>query len=263
MNPLLKWPGGKRRLVATIREHFPEQFGRYFEPLCGGSALFFSLEAANATLSDANAELIRCYQAVAEQPEDIIDILSCIPNTHEEYYKIRAWQPDNTVQRAAKMLYLCRLSFNGIYRVNLRGEYNVPYGKKTHLTSCDPDLIRCASDLLRTVDFLHGDFALALETAQPGDLVYLDPPYTVAHSQNGFIKYNQTLFSWADQQRLAILAEELRLRGCHVLVSNAEHHSTRDLYLTFETVEITRHSIISASSAGRKQVTELLFVGRP
>lgn len=263
MNPLLKWPGGKRRLTATIREHFPDQYGRYFEPMCGGAALFFSLEREHTTLNDVNSDLIGCYEAVAQSPEAVIDILSTFVNTEEEYYRIRSWSVTNSIERAAKMLYLCSLSFNGIYRVNLRGEHNVPYGRKTHVLPCDPNLIRGASRLLNTANLSHGDFRVVLEAVQAADLVYFDPPYTVAHSQNGFIKYNQTIFSWSDQQRLAVLAEELRQHGCFVLVSNAEHQTIRDLYPHFDAVEITRHSIIAASSTARRQVTELLFVGRP
>ena len=263
MNPLLKWPGGKRRLLTTILEHFPERHGRYFEPLCGGAALFFSLEEHHATLNDVNPDLIECYQAVAQNPENVIDILSNLANTEEAYYRVRSWNVKNSAEKSAKMIYLCRLSFNGIYRVNLRGEYNVPYGRKTHISSCDADLIRSASRLLNTANLMHGSFRQALETVEAGDLVYFDPPYTVAHSHNGFIKYNQTLFSWRDQQRLASLAEELRQNGCFVLVSNAEHQTIRDLYPSFDTVEITRHSVIAASGTARKQVTELLFVGRP
>lgn len=263
MSPLLKWPGGKRRLLTAIREHLPERYGRYFEPLCGGAALFFSLEEPHATLNDVNPDLIECYQTVAQSSENVIDILSGLPNTEETYYHVRSWRGENPVERSAKMLYLCRLSFNGIYRVNLRGEYNVPYGRKTHVSSYDANLIRNASRLLNTTNLVQGGFGQAIETAEAGDLVYFDPPYTVAHSQNGFIKYNQTLFSWGDQQRLASLAESLRQDGCFVLVSNAEHQSVRDLYPSFDVVEITRHSIIAASSTARKQVTELLFVGRP
>jgi DNA adenine methylase len=157
------------------------------------------------------------------------------------------------------MIYLITLAFNGIYRVNLRGEFNVPYGYKTHLDPCDGDRIRRASELLRTAVVRDYDFEEALRPATRGDLVYLDPPYTVAHGNNGFVKYNAKIFSWEDQVRLARAAKELVNKGCTVIVSNADHGSIRRLYLGFKTAVLERNSVIAASSDFRSRITECVF----
>jgi DNA adenine methylase len=157
------------------------------------------------------------------------------------------------------MIYLCTLSFNGIYRQNLKGEFNVPYGYKTHLKHYDIDRLREASSQLQRREILYGDFESAVEDAQRGDLVYFDPPYTVAHGNNGFVKYNAKIFSWDDQKRLARTALRLKRLGCHVIVSNADHPSIRELYPGFEVHEIQRFSVMSASAEFRRPVRECLF----
>lgn len=263
MTPLLKWPGGKRRLIAEIERHVPQSYGRYFEPFCGGAALFFFLEPKSATISDSNSDLIECYDAICEHPNEVIEVLSGLPNTKQKYYEVRSWRANTEIERAARLIYLCRLSFNGIYRVNLSGVFNVPYGYKTHLSSCDTNQILMASKVLTGTTLLHGDFERSISSAAPGDLIYFDPPYTVAHSQNGFIKYNSKIFSWSDQERLANVAETLRQNGCHVLVSNASHESIRSLYGGFSEVLIERQSVIAAAKNARKLVEESLFVGTP
>jgi DNA adenine methylase len=157
------------------------------------------------------------------------------------------------------LIYLTSLAFNGIYRVNLSGQFNVPYGYKTHLSPCDEVRIRESSISLKSAVITHQDFEPALHDARQGDLVYLDPPYTVAHGNNGFIKYNAKIFSWKDQLRLAAVARQLAGRGCTVLVSNADHSSIRELYQRFETKRLERNSVIAASEDFRSVVTECLF----
>src|SRR5207247_983720 len=134
-------------------------------------------------------------------------------------------RPRTAISRAARLIYLTNLSFNGIYRLNFRGEFNVPYGHRSHRRPVEPTLIRTASSLLRAAQVRCDDFEVTLRRARVGDVVYLDPPYTVAHSNNGFIRYNARLFSWCDQQRLAIGARRAADRGAFVVVTNADHES--------------------------------------
>ncbi|WP_082538961.1 Dam family site-specific DNA-(adenine-N6)-methyltransferase [Lysobacter sp. Root494] len=258
--PLIKWPGGKRALVPKLIEHFPARFNRYYEPFFGGGALFFALQPAKAVLSDINQDLINCYRRVKEQPDDLIKALKRLRNSEEDYYRVRESKPRTELTKAARLLYLTRLSFNGIHRVNLRGEFNVPYGYKTHLDSVDDDLLRCTSDVLQNAKLEHGDFEETTAGAQPGDLVYFDPPYTVAHANNGFVKYNEHIFSWADQIRLAKHARALAAKGCHVFVSNAHHDSIDELYSGTRKIVIERFSVIAASSTHRRKITESLFI---
>jgi len=260
--PLLKWPGGKRAIVKHILPLIPSEFGRYFEPFLGGGALFFALLPTHAVLADKNAELINCYRWVQKAPEELISLLSKMQNSAEAYYQIRNTEPHNEIERAARLIYLTTLSFNGIHRVNLDGRFNVPYGYKTHLSPCDPLRIRSASASLQGKTLQCGDFAESVQEAKSGDVVYLDPPYTVAHGSNGFLKYNAKIFSWEDQERLANLALELDKRGCSVLVSNADHVTLRTLYSRFFTLTIERPSRIAAQGIYRKAITECLFHNR-
>ena len=147
--PLLKWPGGKRRLVQIILRLVPQDLGRYYEPFFGGGALFFALQPRVARLSDRNAELISAYLQIRNHPEDVIRQLCKLKNSETDYYATRSSTPRIDSARAARTIYLTTLAFNGIHRVNLRGEFNVPYGRKTHLRPCEPEKIIAASKLLK------------------------------------------------------------------------------------------------------------------
>ena len=257
--PLLKWPGGKRALAKDIAALMPKTFNCYYEPFLGGGALFFALKPERSVLADNNSELMDCYMQVRDHPDTVIAHLSKLKNSETEYYAVRASRPTGEAARAARLIYLATLSFNGIHRVNLRGEFNVPYGHKTHLLACDPVKIYEASAVLALAQLRCGDFEQSVADAQPGDVVYLDPPYTVAHGNNGFLKYNAKIFSWEDQRRLATLAAALHCRGCHVIVSNADHPSIEALYRDFKTKKVTRASVIAASARHRRAVTECVF----
>jgi DNA adenine methylase len=260
--PLLKWPGGKRSLLSKILPLIPSSFNRYFEPFFGGGAVFFALQPRKAYISDNNAELIQAYSQVRDQPESVIRELRKLRNSEKNYYKIRSEAPKRAAARAARLIYLATLAFNGIYRVNLKGVFNVPYGYKTHLEPCDPARIRESSAALRKAIIRAQDFEEALRHAQSGDLIYLDPPYTVMHGNNGFIKYNAKIFSWEDQIRLAQIARDLAEKGCTVIVSNADHSSIRNLYPNFSVAKFERGSIIAASSKHRARITECVFLRR-
>jgi DNA adenine methylase len=257
--PLIKWPGGKRTLAPTILKLVPDAFETYYEPFFGGGAIFFALQPARAVLSDANTELINAYIQVRDAPESLASVLGLYKNSESNYYKIRATSPRTPIRKAARLLYLTRLSFNGIHRVNLRGEFNVPYGYKDHLSPIDKNQLWAASIALRDAELLSGDFEVTTRNADSGDVVYFDPPYTVAHANNGFIKYNERIFSWHDQQRLAEHARTLAKRGCRVVVSNADHPSIHKLYKGFHCHVVKRPSVIAASSQHRRQITECVF----
>lgn len=262
--PLIKWPGGKRALAAKIIDFVPPIYGRYFEPFFGGGAVFFSLRPRNAVIADLNADLIDCYKQIKQSPQNLLRVLKTYKNTEASYYKLRHTRPRTDVTRAARFLYLMRLSFNGIHRVNLRGEFNVPYGYKSYLTTVDESALLQTSQALQTTELRKGDFQDTTRDAIAGDLVYFDPPYTVAHSNNGFLKYNEQIFSWSDQERLAEHAKRLAQRGCFVLVSNASHWSISDLYSGAKEIKLERSSVIAASSEHRKTITESLFIlGQP
>lgn len=256
--------GGKRLLLKHILPLIPE-FSVYYEPFLGGGALFFALQPRASVLADKNAELVNAYLQVRDHCEKVIAALGKLRNTERDYYENRHRTPQSKIARAARLLYLTRLSFNGIHRVNLHGQFNVPYGYKTHLPTCNADEIRRCSDVLLDAEIRGGDFEATVATARRGDLVYLDPPYTVAHGNNGFLKYNDRIFSWADQIRLARTACDLTKRGCRVVVSNAHHESILNLYRGFNVRIVERESVMAASSRYRRPIKECVFFseGRP
>lgn len=260
--PLVKWPGGKRKLVRSILPLLPAHFGRYYEPFLGGGALFFALQPGLASLSDNNADLICAYTQVRDSAQKVIERLTVLHNSGAAYYRVRSAVPKSDTERAARLIYLSTLSFNGIHRVNLKGEFNVPYGHKKHLPTCDPENLRAASTALQNATIKCQDFELAIASARTGDLVYLDPPYTVAHGSNGFLKYNAKIFSWQDQERLAKSAAALVEKGCSVVVSNADHPSITDLYRGFHVERVERPSVIAAASEFRRRITECVFYRR-
>lgn len=256
--PLIKWAGGKRSLSAQIRP-LVEGYRRYYEPFFGGGAIFFDLTPKQSVLSDLNPELINCYEVTKTQPDELIRKLRTLKNTEELYYRVRASAPRTPVTRAARFIYLCSLSFNGIYRVNQAGQFNVPYGHKSHVIPCDAELIRNVSQQLQSSQLLCADFETIAMRATRGDCVYFDPPYTVAHGNNGFLKYNEKIFSWKDQERLETVALNLANRGVKVVISNADHPSIRKLYKAFRVQTVERWSVISGSADGRKNITECIF----
>jgi len=261
LQPVFKWPGGKRALIPSIEPFICRTYRRLVEPFCGGAALFFHLRPKGALLADRNDELINAYVQLRDNPEELIDRLKQMRNTESAYYEVRDRRPRTHVTRAARIIYLMRLSFNGIYRENLQGDFNVPYGYKTWISAFDEKRLRAASSALQDIEIKAQTYSDTMGSIRKDDLVYVDPPYTVSHNKNGFLKYNQTLFSWDDQKALAKACEEARQQGSLVIVSNADHVEVVELYPEFEYHQIKRYCPISGLADGRKHVTEALFVG--
>jgi DNA adenine methylase len=259
VRPLLKWPGGKRLLAKYILQLMPERYSRYIEPFVGGGAVYFALRPYRAVLGDSNSALINCYRQVRDYPEAVARFLGRMKNSEDCYYSIRKMHPRAPAAEAARLIYLTNLSFNGIYRLNADGDFNVPYGHRPERRPASPNHVRSASNALRAAALVCQDFEVTMTDANDGDVVYLDPPYTVAHSNNGFIRYNARLFSWSDQERLASAAARAVERGAFVIVSNADHNSVRSLYRTFTELQIERESTIASTKNKRKTVIECLF----
>lgn len=264
--PFLKWPGGKRWLAKTIAGIIkPRLNRRYYEPFLGGGAVLFALRPRTATLSDINPELINVYRQVRDHPEKVLARLRRMPVTRDHYYKTRAKEPSCQIKRAAKLLYLNRTAFGGIYRLNRAGRFNVPYGggERTPESLWRDKLIESSSKLLRGVTLSTSDFEEVVDRAGPGDAVYCDPTYSVAHENNGFVRYNERNFSWADQERLAAAAFRAYKRGVLVIVSNAHHQSIRALYSQVAAKRVTRKSLVSTRPDARRTVHEYLLILDP
>jgi DNA adenine methylase len=261
MKPFLKWPGGKRWFVAKYAHLLPPHFGRYIEPFLGSGSVFFHLAPPNALLGDLNSDLIATYIAVREDPDAVEEKLfeHELNHSHDYYYALRDASPRSDIHRAARFIYLNRTCFNGIFRVNLAGTFNVPKGTKNTVIFDDDDFV-AQSKVLRNAEICAIDFEPLIDRATEGDLVFADPPYTVRHNSNAFIKYNETLFSWRDQERLAKALARARSKGAHIVATNANHEAVKALYrdLGFVLKTVSRFSSISASSQSRSQFEELV-----
>jgi DNA adenine methylase len=261
--PFLKWPGGKRWFVANHAHLFPSSFNRYIEPFLGSGSVFFFLRPAKALLGDINPQIVDTYTALKNDWFEVEQHLERHDECHSEsyYYLVRAARPRLLSRRAAQFIYLNRTCFNGIYRVNLEGNFNVPKGTKD-LVLFDGDDFGSVSKLLRRAAIKLADFEVLIDEAKKGDFVFADPPYTVRHNVNGFIKYNENLFSWTDQIRLADSLKRARDRGSKIVATNANHSSVRKLYKDrgFFVRSVSRFSSISAAAESRKDFEELVIL---
>ena len=256
--PFLKWPGGKRWLLA-YEGLFPKKYARYIEPFLGSGSVFFGLNPKTAVISDVNPDLIECYRTVRDDWKKVRSGLLALQPLHsaEFYYKTRATRPDNSVSRAIRFLYLNRTCFNGLYRENRKGQFNVPIGTKTEL-SLESDNFEEISLRLKKASLTTGDFEPVVNKTGKGDFLFIDPPYTVSHNQNGFIKYNNSLFLWEDQIRLRESVVRAKRRGVKILILNADHSSILDLYGNLGNKhKLSRVSLLAGKGGSRRATTEM------
>jgi DNA adenine methylase len=263
--PFLRWAGGKSWLLSDIESFLPMKIKNYYEPFLGGGSIFLYLQEQNrisgqAFLSDINNELIEAYIQVRDNIEEVIQCLKKYRNEEDFYYQLRNASPMTAVEQTARFIFLNRTCFNGIYRVNLKGYFNVPFGFKKYSVFIDYDNLRQISDLLKGVQLFSQDFQRSIESINQGDLVFLDPPYTVAHGNNGFIKYNEKIFAWDDQKRLATSIEMIIERNAYFIMTNAVHESIESLFESCGSRrKLTRFSVIGGKNASRGQRSEYVF----
>ena len=260
ITPPLKWAGGKRWFAAKYAGILPSSFNVYYEPFFGSGALFFSLRPSRAVASDLNSSLVDFYLALRDKPDLVRRYLVEHAHRHsmDYYYKVRSDAPRSATAKAARFLYLNRTCWNGLYRVNMKGQFNVPKGTKEMVLLPSDDFSEVA-DLLRTVEFIHSDFEPVMERARKGDFIFVDPPYTVNHNKNGFLKYNEKIFSWQDQVRLKECVVRAVNRGAKVLVTNAHHESIFKLYQEYDLIKASRASVIAGKKSARGYFNEVLI----
>lgn len=259
--PFLKWAGGKRWLTSSYGDLLPKNYKRYYEVFLGSGAVFFAMSPTQATLSDINEELIECYSVLRDEWQNVVERLHYhhLHHSKDYYYEVRDSKPKLLVNRAARFIYLNRTCWNGLYRVNLRGEFNVPVGTKTNVL-LETDNFEDLSALLKKTELLAADFEEVIDKANSGDFIFADPPYTVRHNLNGFVKYNEKIFRWEDQVRLRDCLVRAKNRGCLILLTNASHPSIVDLYQNdFELLSLSRSSVIAADSKNRGMYDELVI----
>jgi DNA adenine methylase len=263
METFLKWAGGKRWLIKKADHFLPkvDDYNRYCEPFLGGGSIFFHVEPKTSLLSDVNHQLINTYVTVRDSWEELQKILTRYQKQHskEFYYKIRASKPKTNLTKAAQFIYLNRTCWNGLYRVNKNGQFNVPIGTKTNVV-LDSDNFEKVSLLLKQANIEVCDFEVTINRTEVGDFLFIDPPYTVKHNLNGFVKYNENIFSWQDQIRLQKSVRRAIDRGVNVLITNANHSSILELYNGFGEISLLkRASVIAGSSQARGIYSELLI----
>lgn len=258
--PFLRWAGGKTWLIKNLINLKSYNFNNYHEAFLGGAATYFYLSPKNHSfLSDLNGDLIETYQIVRDEINLLIERLKFFSNDEQSYYRTRATLFDTAVDRAARFIFLNQTSFNGLHRVNLKGEYNVPFGfrKKNFL---DEPALRSASRALANTTIFQSDFYLTLENIRLGDLIFLDPPYTVSHNNNGFIEYNEKIFSLEDQMRLSEMIDQIKSKGAFYILTNAAHETIDEIFERGDKkIKLTRGNTIGGLKAKRGQTSEFLF----
>jgi DNA adenine methylase len=268
--PFLKWAGGKAQLLEQFDRFFPERIERYVEPFLGGGAVFFHLQArflaVRARLRDNNEQLVNCYRVLRDQPEALMDQLDAHLARFDQdrdryYYLVRAGHHlADPLERAARMIFLNKTCYNGLWRVNAKGEFNVPIGSYKKVSLYDRDNILAASAALRNADLAVKDFRDTLAEARPGDFVYIDPPYHPVSRTANFTSYTKDDFGEAEQEELAALFADAARRGARLMLSNSDTPVVRKLYREFAIRCVQARRAINSKAERRGAVSEVLVL---
>ncbi len=266
--PVVKWVGGKTKLLPELLARMPKTFGRYYEPFIGGAAMFFKLSPQRAVIADVNPDLIALYNAIARDANAVIKKLAHHREAHCEthYYATREkWNEHHlswsAPERAATFIYLNKTCFNGLWRVNRSGDFNVPIGRYSDPPILVPDALRAASAVLARADIRNADYQTAIEDAKAGDFLYFDPPYDPITPTASFTSYTAGDFGPDDQRALAATAKQLIDRGCKVMLSNSDTPFIRSLYKGLKIDKVKCSRAINSNAAKRGEVDELVMTG--
>lgn len=268
LQPFTKWTGGKRQLLSVIKSLMPDNYNRYFEPFIGGGALFFDLAPKTAYINDFNSELINCYQQIKDNPKELIDLLTRhqANNSKDYYLNLRSVDRDNRInemspmERAARIMYMLRVDFNGLYRVNSKNQFNVPYGRYKNPKIVDETLILAISDYLNknNIQILNCDFECAVKDVKSGDFVYFDPPYIPLSETSAFTSYTHEGFSYEEQVRLRDVFRKLDRKGAYVMLSNSSSPLVEELYKGFNIHKVDANRTNGAKSSSRGKISEII-----
>ena len=262
--PIVKWVGGKRQLMFELLKNMPKNYNRYFEPFIGGGALFFELLPENAYISDMNEELINLYTIVRDNVYELIEDLSRHEVSKEYFLKIRnidrteKYAELSDIERASRFIYLNRTCFNGMYRVNSKGEFNVPFGHYKNPRIIDENNLLNSSVLLKNTEIRHADFSEILKKVKKGDFVYLDPPYVPLSETSSFTLYTKDGFDIDMQFKLRDVCNELDSMGVKFMLSNSDTKLVSDLYANYEIKKVFASRQINANADVRGKITEVL-----
>ncbi|BAZ85833.1 DNA adenine methylase [Dolichospermum compactum] len=259
--PFLKWAGGKTRLISQYKDYFPQHYQTYYEPFLGGGAVFFHLQPSHAVLTDINADLVLTYRCVRDNFEELITLLQAHQQRHnsEYYYDVRNYHNGTNLEKAARFIYLNKTCFNGLYRVNSQGKFNVPVGKYKNPGICQEEVLRVASLTLKKVEIKQANFAEVLNYATGNnDFVYFDPPYYPLNKTSNFTAYSNFCFDENQQIKLRDIFIKLADKGVKVMLSNSDCPLIRDLYGDFNIHTISAARSINSNAQKRGKITEIL-----
>jgi len=268
--PFLKWAGGKGQLLKDYARMFPGKFNNYIEPFAGGGAVFFHLysngllDGKKSLLIDSNKDLVTAYKSIKDNNKlsVIIKALSNgkYRNDEENFYEVREQEPRNDTWKTARLIYLNKTCFNGLFRVNRRGKFNVPFGRYNNPMICDSENLRAVNRALADAEIIDGDFSVVLQQAGKGDFVYFDPPYQPVSKTAGFTGYTKDSFNGKDQERLAEVYRKLDKRGCRLMLSNSDVKFIRKLYKGYRVETVKARRMINCKAAKRGAVNELVIL---
>ncbi|PGT81568.1 DNA adenine methylase [Bacillus sp. AFS040349] len=264
--PFLKWAGGKRQLLPEIRKYVPKKIKTYYEPFIGAGAVLFDIQPKNAIINDVNVELVNVYNVIKNNVDELIEDLKKHENDSEYFYSIRdldrkeEYKELTPIERASRVIYLNKTCFNGLFRVNSQGQFNVPFGKYKNPQIVNEIVVRAVHNYLSSnnVSILNSDFEEVLATAKKGDFIYLDPPYDPVSDTSSFTGYSLDGFNKEDQRRLKYTFVELDKRGCNVLLSNSATEFIKELYEGFHIEIVSASRNINAKASGRGKIDEVL-----
>jgi len=266
--PFLKWAGGKRQLLPEIKKYIPQKINIYYEPFIGGGALLFDLQPKRAVINDVNTELINCYTIVRDSVDELIKDLHRHINDENYYYETRDLDRNayynnlSTIERASRIIYLNKTCFNGLFRVNSQGQFNVPFGKYKNPNIIDEIVLKADNIYLQSnkVMLLNTDFEKAVAKAQKGDFIYFDPPYDPVSDTSSFTGYSLSGFDKSEQIRLFRVFKELDSRGCKVLLSNSATDFVINLYSDYKILKVAASRSINSNASRRGKIDEVLVM---
>lgn len=271
-HPFVKWAGGKRQLISQMKYYFPKTFNKYIEPFVGGGALFFylyrnNLINSNAILIDKNSELINTYKVIKYKVNDLITSMGKHKNKQEYYYKIRGWDREHEffnnisdVLKASRTIYMNKCCYNGLYRVNNKGQFNVPFGKYKNPNFCDEINLKAVNKALKNSKIYHRSFELCLKFAEKGDFVYFDPPYHPLSETSSFTSYTKENFGIEYQKKLFEVYRELDNRGCKLMLSNSYSEFILNLYNEYDKIILKAIRAINSNATRRGNIKEILVI---
>lgn len=265
--PVIKWVGGKRQLLSELKKYMPKEFNTYFEPFIGGGALFFDLKIKKSFINDYNSELTNLYEIIKNKPNELIKDLEKHENNSEYFYKIREldripekYKKLSKVKKASRFIYLNKTGFNGLYRVNRNGQFNVPFGKYKNPNYIDSENILACSKLLQETTILNGDFEIIKKYIKKGDFVYFDPPYVPLNETSNFTNYTEKGFDEDMQFRLKELCDYIDSIGAYFMLSNSYTKYIENLYEEYNLITVQANRALNCKASGRGKINEYIVV---